>query len=250
MPPKKRGPTYSTEEVEYLLELVEEIVPISQMDWEQLAVRHNEVWTTQREYEGLRRKYKSLAESRMPTGDPNCPPLTMKAKATQQEIIKKAELNLHDSDSEEESQVAEGVAVQPEDVPIPGIHQDTTSLASSTSARANATTVVTPTASSSPRTKVSPKLTRVSKKKPEENFSVNDFIKYSVMMREEDRIAREEERRQREEERRMRENEMREERLERDREDRRFQSILVTALLRGNDFNLKDLNAGSSNNNA
>ena len=132
MSPKERSPTYSTDEDESLLELVEEIVPISQMDWEQLVFRHNERWTTQREYEGLRRKYKSLAESRIPTSDPNCPPLTMKAKATQQGIIKKEELNLHDTDSEDESVVAEVVGVQTEDVPCPGTHQGTSSNSSTT----------------------------------------------------------------------------------------------------------------------
>ena len=93
-------------------------------------------------------------------------------------------------------------------------------------------------------------MNRDSKKKPEEDFSANDFIKYSVIMREEDRIAREEERRQRKEERRMRENGMREERLQRDREDRRFQSILMTVLLHGNEFNLKNLNLETSNSDA
>ena len=41
--------------------------------------------------------------------------------------------------------------------------------------------LISPAATSGPVAKISPKLTRVSKKKPVEDSSANDFIKYSVI---------------------------------------------------------------------
>ncbi len=71
-----------------MLEVIDDIVPIGNPDWERVWDRHNarypqKEWTA----ESLRRKYKTLVKKKMKTGDPNCPPHIRYAKRIYRKII-------------------------------------------------------------------------------------------------------------------------------------------------------------------
>jgi hypothetical protein len=87
-----RGASYSDEEVNDFLCLMLEIAPIGPYEWEQVVEEHKEKYEhLNRDKESIRRKYKSLANQWIPTGDPNCPPLVYLAKKVQREIKRKSD---------------------------------------------------------------------------------------------------------------------------------------------------------------
>lgn len=77
----RRGKNFSAAEVTILLDLVEEIRPTGNNQWDTLYDK----WTTyfsdtDRTTNGLRKKFKTLYYSKIPTGDPNCPADVKRAK--------------------------------------------------------------------------------------------------------------------------------------------------------------------------
>jgi hypothetical protein len=76
----KRGSNYSNDEITCLLDLIEEKKPIGQ-DWKEVEEEHNGYYPdTQRDVDSLKRKFATLYGSKMPTGDPSCPPVVRRAK--------------------------------------------------------------------------------------------------------------------------------------------------------------------------
>ena len=76
-----RGLAFRKEEVNFLLEVMEDILPISSMEWEDVERRHNERYATnERTKETLKRKFQNLYLKRVPTGDPTMPPEVRWAK--------------------------------------------------------------------------------------------------------------------------------------------------------------------------
>jgi hypothetical protein len=75
MPPKgKRGFKYTITEMESLLDVIEEVVPIGNPHWEQVWDKHNTCYPNKEQTaESLRCKFQKMAHKKMPTGDPNCP---------------------------------------------------------------------------------------------------------------------------------------------------------------------------------
>lgn len=77
----RRGLSYSTSEVDFLLDTLQEIQPIGGVEWEAVSVRHNDAYPSQaRDSQSLRRKFNGLVKVGTPTGDPTCPPHVRRAK--------------------------------------------------------------------------------------------------------------------------------------------------------------------------
>jgi hypothetical protein len=74
MPPKKRGLKFTVEELEDLLAIIDEVVPIGNTEWEEIWERHNKGYAERdRTVESLKCKFQELVRKKIPTGDPNCP---------------------------------------------------------------------------------------------------------------------------------------------------------------------------------
>ena len=95
---RRRGRTmsaknYTTAELETLLTLAKQHLPISGLEWEnKVAIPHQARHNTGRTGDSLKRKFDSLANTKMPTGDPNCPPHVRQAKHIRRDILVKVEL--------------------------------------------------------------------------------------------------------------------------------------------------------------
>ena len=77
----RRGVSFAKTELDYLLDVLEEILPIGPMEWEIVETKHNAIFEEkQRTKETLKRKFQNLYLTRIPTGDPTCPPHVCKAK--------------------------------------------------------------------------------------------------------------------------------------------------------------------------
>jgi hypothetical protein len=83
-----RGAKFATAELEHLLSIVEEILPIGAPEWERVWDRHDSAFRAkERTPESLKRKFQELARKKIPTGDPECPPHVRKAKHIYHKII-------------------------------------------------------------------------------------------------------------------------------------------------------------------
>ena len=77
----RRGPGYSSEETDILLSSIQEVLPIGPLDWEQVVRLHTDHFPGMgRDLQSIHRKFNKLQASRIPTGDPNCPPAVRRAK--------------------------------------------------------------------------------------------------------------------------------------------------------------------------
>ncbi len=100
------GFSYSTEEVDSFLDLLEEYLPISLTAWEKIAEVHLMRYPDlKRSVDSLKRKFREL-HKKIPTGDPLCPPAVRRAKHLQVEIISR--LDASDLNSEEGGDSLEG----------------------------------------------------------------------------------------------------------------------------------------------
>ena len=165
---KRRGPTYSTQEVDHLLEALREHLPIGPEEWDVVASEHIRTWGENgRDTTSLRRKFNQLVNQKM-VSVPNT------------SVVGSAESESGKSDK----------SITSETVPI-----------------------------------VSPRLRRLStpKKKKDDEMSMTDFFKFSIMQREQDRKDREME--LREERKRKQEVERR-----REEEDRMFRNLFLAAI--------------------
>ena len=122
---KKRGPSYSNEEVKSLLGVIRRHLPIGPDEWEGVLVEHLESWPdTVRDVTSIRRKFSQLHNKKIPTGDPRCPPLVKEAKRIVYEIKQQAEAEEFESsdddgeageedESEEENEAGGGEEEEP-----------------------------------------------------------------------------------------------------------------------------------------
>ena len=112
---KKKGPDYKQSEVLAFLDIMELVQPIGPNDWEAVAQRHFENYPEEkRSVDSLRRKFNSLRNRKIPTGDPSCPPEVRKAKKIaiwiEQRSDAGAEANENDLGVVDEVPAAAGVA--------------------------------------------------------------------------------------------------------------------------------------------
>ena len=104
MPPK-RGLGFSFEEVQFLLDSIESILPVGGIQWDAVTFEHERQFPElRRTKEALRRKFAALYNKQMPTGDPNIPLDVLRAKRINQEIIKNAEVHEGEVPSDEMEQ--------------------------------------------------------------------------------------------------------------------------------------------------
>ena len=86
----RRGPGYSSEETDILLSTIQEVLPIGPLDWEQVVRLHTDHFPGMgRDLQSICRKFNKLQASRIPTGDPNCPPAVWRAKRIHRDIEEK-----------------------------------------------------------------------------------------------------------------------------------------------------------------
>ncbi|ETP07177.1 hypothetical protein F441_16504 [Phytophthora nicotianae CJ01A1] len=94
-------------EIDRLLSLVEEFLPLGKDAWERLAGFYNVTrvrgWQ-EREYESLRRKFNVLFSTRKPTGIAEMPPHIKRAKALKDAIDEMANVVVMDDGADEEQQ--------------------------------------------------------------------------------------------------------------------------------------------------
>jgi hypothetical protein len=107
--------------MEFLLYSIEDVLRLGPEEWEEVAETHATYYPSQmRDTVSLRRKFQSLYNSRIPTGDPSCPAHVQKAKRLRYQIEHRSDAsNLEDGnladlgfddDEEEEDNGEEGNA--------------------------------------------------------------------------------------------------------------------------------------------
>jgi hypothetical protein len=83
---------YSANEIAQMLEIIEDVVPISGAEWEVVETRHYAYYSDAgRTADQLRKKFNKLARTAVPTGSPNIPPNVAYAKRIRGLIIEKTE---------------------------------------------------------------------------------------------------------------------------------------------------------------
>jgi hypothetical protein len=88
----KRGFKFTIQELKSLVEAVEELVPISNTEWEWVWDRHMALYPKQDwTMESLKCKFQEMARSKIKTGDPNMPPHIPGAKRAYYAIVKKTD---------------------------------------------------------------------------------------------------------------------------------------------------------------
>jgi hypothetical protein len=86
----KRGFKFTVSELESLAKTIEELVPISTTEWEQVWNQLNTCYPEQqRTLESLMCKFQELARAKIKTGDPNMRPHICVAKRAYYAIVKK-----------------------------------------------------------------------------------------------------------------------------------------------------------------
>ncbi|KAJ7582071.1 hypothetical protein C8J56DRAFT_894899 [Mycena floridula] len=98
-PPKKQGRSsgnrnYSSDDVDPLLDAVEEVLPMGQNSWNDVADHFN-AWVSKsgwpaRDGASLKLKFTNLVKTTKPTGDPECPPELERAYLIDALILEKA----------------------------------------------------------------------------------------------------------------------------------------------------------------
>jgi hypothetical protein len=86
----KRGFEFTVSKLESLGKTIEELVPISTTEWEQVWNQHNTCYPEQQQtLESLKCKLQELARAKIKTGNPNMPPHICVAKRAYYAIVKK-----------------------------------------------------------------------------------------------------------------------------------------------------------------
>ncbi len=88
----KRGFKFTIRKLESLFKAIEELVPISNTEWEWVWDRHIALYPQQdRTVESLKCKFQEMARAKIKTGNPNMPPHICGAKRADHVIVKKTD---------------------------------------------------------------------------------------------------------------------------------------------------------------
>jgi hypothetical protein len=91
------------EELDNLLDLIKEILPLSATQWEEIAKYHLSRYPDKnRSVDSLKRKFKELNSKKIPTGDPHCPQEVRRAKRIRRAIIDSMDASELNSRTDEE----------------------------------------------------------------------------------------------------------------------------------------------------
>lgn len=110
---KKKGgrwANFSSGELDIMLNLVDEQLPMGGDQWEYLTLEFNKKVATDRfrDMESLRKKFKNLKNKRKPTRDPDCPQEVKRAKRADRRIQERMSVENMGSSSEDEEEDEEG----------------------------------------------------------------------------------------------------------------------------------------------
>jgi len=108
-------PNYSNDELDHLLDIVSEVLPLGSNHWALVANKFAK-WAedqdnTLRDQDSIKNKFDKLANCKKKTGDPSCPPHVRRAKKISRDIQNKCtakELGSDDGTSEEDNDGAVG----------------------------------------------------------------------------------------------------------------------------------------------
>ena len=88
------APHFRKVEKMYFLRTMEEVLPLGSVEWETVANRHNEKYTTYpRSADSTRRQYYSLCKAMPPTGDPNVPEEVALARQIKRLITQRGDMS-------------------------------------------------------------------------------------------------------------------------------------------------------------
>lgn len=117
-----RGRSFSKSEIDSLLEIIEELLPIGMNEWEAVLDRHLTRYPDlDRTKDSIKRKFASLYNSKKPTGDPTCPPQVRNAKRIYNLIKDKMDLSdgegglLFEVDDDEDEEEQAGLLDESQD---------------------------------------------------------------------------------------------------------------------------------------
>jgi hypothetical protein len=100
-PTRRHGFQFRAEELDDLMDLVENFLPISGQNWQAIANVHLENYRREaRTAESLRRKFQEISRRTGPTGDPNCPPCVIKAKQINRQLVQMIDASSGGSEAE------------------------------------------------------------------------------------------------------------------------------------------------------
>ena len=246
------GLGFSKGELDWLLEILEEHLPIGQQEWDLVLTKHEERYPdSDRSAESLRRKFASLYRKNMPTGDPDIPEEVRRAKTIRNQIVERADIG-EDAEVDDivtlpqELESEEGAGSQNEN--LNDEQRNTISAApavvpsSSNGGTPSPNNPIVPANSRSPVSHTPRPLVYKGSKKRNRDDTDDDLmemIKLNMLqeqqMRQDDvrrrQEQREEELRQREEDRRRREEERAEERERRETENKRHKKFMQMVMM-------------------
>lgn len=95
-----RGSGFSRQEIDGMLELLEEYLPIARQEWDSVLRLHMQRYPElDRTVDSLKRKFSSLHRAKVPTGDPTIPPDVKRAKQIRYSMMERADIGeAEDSD--------------------------------------------------------------------------------------------------------------------------------------------------------
>jgi len=98
---KKGRGSFSTDELNSLLDTLEAILPIEYEEWQQVVDAHDAHFpSTGRDVNSIKRKYCTLHRKKPPPGDPYCPPQVRQAKRIEYKIVNRAECGESEEDDD------------------------------------------------------------------------------------------------------------------------------------------------------
>jgi hypothetical protein len=101
---KGKGKNFTSSELDAMLTVVEELLPLGGDHWEHVALEYNKKVSADRvrNAESLRKKFKTLRNVKKPTGDPDCPIEVKRAKRAQYSIEAKMGVETFESGEDDE----------------------------------------------------------------------------------------------------------------------------------------------------
>jgi hypothetical protein len=234
VPKMSRGRGFTIAEIDSLLEIIEEVLPIGPNDWDRVTERHITFYPgLGRTRESLRRKFASLYNHKKPTGDPTCPVYVRNAKRIFERIKEAMDMSDgeggigEDVEEEEEEDDADPAVAVPHIHPIGEIIQPNeggvaaaaannggSSVSGSGQVRGSSSVAGTPLVGTRIRTPRQPQGVGIA-------GNLSDVMQFMLMRAEVENQAEQRRRQEREdlEDRRRREREVAEERYRRQREE-------------------------------
>ena len=114
-----RGRGFTQAELDGLLDIIEDLLPIGPNDWDRLAERHCTYYPgLGRSRESLKRKFALLYNHKKPTGDPTCPATVRRAKRVWERIKEEMDVSDGKRSNDDNGILNEAVDGSKGDVPI------------------------------------------------------------------------------------------------------------------------------------